>query len=62
MRIDLPLQDLDLLITSPQHRDGGTGRGRGGRGEHLGLAQLLTTQHRLDSGGASPRRGGAGRE
>jgi hypothetical protein len=38
---DAPLQGLDLLIESPQHRDRGAGRGRVGRGEHLGLAPLL---------------------
>jgi hypothetical protein len=51
MRIDLPLQDFDLLVESPQYRDGGAGGGRVDRGEYLGLAQMLTAQHGLDLGG-----------
>jgi hypothetical protein len=51
MRIDLPLQDRDLLVEGLEHRHGGAGGGRVRCGEHLGLAQMLTAQHRLDPGG-----------
>jgi hypothetical protein len=45
MRIDLPLQGLDLFLQSPQDRYGGAGAGRVGRGDDLGLAQMLSAQH-----------------
>jgi hypothetical protein len=51
MRINLPLQGLDLLLERGQHRHRGASRRRVGRGDHLGLTPLLGTQHGLDSGG-----------
>ena len=48
MRLDLPLQRLDLLVEGDQHRDRGAGGGRVGGGDHLGSAQLLAAQRGLD--------------
>lgn len=41
IRIDLPLQGLDLLVEGREHSHGGAGGGRAGRSEYRGLAQVL---------------------
>jgi hypothetical protein len=51
MRIDLAVQDLDLLDEGDQDRDRGAGRGRIRCGDHLRPAQMLSAQDGLDSGG-----------
>jgi hypothetical protein len=51
MRLDLPLQRLDLLVEGDQHRGRGAGGGRVGGGDHRVSAQLIAAQRGLDTGG-----------
>ena len=48
MRIDLPLQDLDLLVQDGDDGEQRPDGGRAGEGEGFGLAELLAAQDRQD--------------